>query len=264
MSPPQAVTGWCCIVTRAQPQAAAQVSALRSLGLQAQALPLLCVGPAPDPAVVQAAWATLAQQHLVMFVSANAVQHFFALRPSTLSAWPEAVRAAGPGRGTLAALRAQGVPATACVAPAADAVHADSEALWDRLQREPWRGRHVLIVRGESGRDWLAETFRAHGAQVRTLAAYTRGAPVLDPASQALLRQALAQPAQHLWLLASAEGVDQLRALAPDSDWGGAQALAPHPRIAAAARAAGFGAVAEVPADADAVAQWVRQHPCVA
>jgi uroporphyrinogen-III synthase len=119
----------------------------------------------------------------------------------------------------------------------------------------------VLIVRGERGRDWLAETLRARGAEVQTLAAYARGAAKDDAGAGTQLQQALAAPARHLWLLASAEGVASLQAMAPGADWRAAHALAPHPRIAAAARAAGFGAVAEVPADPAAVAAWVSAHP---
>jgi len=254
-------TGWRCLVTRAQPQADRQVQALHGLGVQAVALPLLDIGPAPAPDAVRAAWTTLAARHLVMFVSANAVQRFFALRPPAVPGWPAGVRAAAPGRGTVAALRAAGVPASACVSPAEDAAQSDSEALWDVLRHEGWQGRDVLVVRGEDGRDWLADTLRAQGAQVQCLAAYTLAAPSLAPAAAAALAAARAEPARHLWLLASRQAVAQLPALAPGAGWQGAHALASHPRIAAAARAAGFGHVAEVPADAAAVAAWVRAHP---
>lgn len=253
--------GWRCLVTRAQPEADRQVQALHALGVQAQALPLLAIGPAPVPDAVRAAWSTLAGRHLVMFVSANAVQRFFALRPPAVAGWPAGVRAAAPGRGTLAALRAAGVPAQACVSPAEDAAQSDSEALWAVLRHEGWPERDVLIVRGEDGRDWLADTLRAHGASVHCLAAYTLATPLFAPAAEAALAAARADPARHLWLLASRQAVAQLPSLAPGADWSAAHALASHPRIAEAARAAGFGHVAEVAADTEAVAAWVRAHP---
>ena len=58
-------------------------------------------------------------------------------------------------------------------------------------------------------------------------------------------------PESHLWLFSSSEAVANLQALAPAADWSRSAALASHPRIAQAARAAGFGRVdltAPVPA----------------
>jgi uroporphyrinogen-III synthase len=264
VTPEATPAGWRCLVTRAQPQADQQAQALRALGLQAVALPLLAIGPAPDATAVQAAWATLHRQALVMFVSANAVQRFFAWRPPGAAGWPAGVRAAAPGRGTQAALVAAGVPAMACVAPALDAAQSDSEALWAVLQHEPWQGREVLIVRGEEGRDWLADTLRAQGARVHCLAAYTLQAASLTAAMAATLAAAQARPSCHLWLLSSRQAIAQLPALAPGAGWQAAHALAPHPRIATAARAAGFGHVAQVAAEPDAIARWARQHPPLA
>jgi uroporphyrinogen-III synthase len=82
--------------------------------------------------------------------------------------------------------------------------------------------------------------------------------PVLEPAQQALLAQALAQPAQHLWLLSSSEAVGHLTRLAPGADWSASQALASHARIAASACALGFGRVREVAPAREAVLQALR------
>jgi uroporphyrinogen-III synthase len=48
-----------------------------------------------------------------------------------------------------------------------------------------------------------------------------------------------------VWLFSSSEAVAHLRSLAPGQSWSRACALATHPRIAQAARAAGFGVVCE-------------------
>ncbi|MBX3607840.1 MAG: uroporphyrinogen-III synthase [Piscinibacter sp.] len=232
------------LVTRPAAQADEWVEALRAQGLDAQALPLIGIAPAPDPAPVAAAWKTLDQEALVVFVSPNAAEQFFALRPGALP-WPGGVRAASPGPGTTRTLQRLGVPAGAIVEPAADAAQFDSEALWAQLRRFDWRGASVLIVRGDGGRDWLAETLRAAGARVRPLCAYRRGAPQLDDRQRALLEAALVAPAAHGWLFSSSEAIDQFVALAPDADHAAARALATHPRIAARARAAGFGTVLE-------------------
>lgn len=229
------------IVTRPRAQAEPFVQALQALGLDAVALPLIEIAPAPDPAAVRAAWAALPQASFVMFVSANAVAQFFALRPPG-AAWPPGVRAGATGPGTSAALAAQGLPPTAICEPGADGPF-DSEGLWGRIADEPWAGRTVWVVRGEDGRDWLAERWRAAGAVVHFVAAYARQAPRPDAHGRALLAAALADPAAHRWHFSSSEAVAHLRGLAPQVDWSHAQALATHPRIAAAARAAGFGEV---------------------
>jgi uroporphyrinogen-III synthase len=249
------------IITRPAAQAGAWVAELLALGHDAAALPLIEIGPPADPAPVLDVWRRLAPFSLVMFVSANAVQQFFAL---AAGGWPAGLRAGSTGPGTSAALRRAGVPPAAIVEPAADAPVFDSEALWAQLAREDWAGRRVLVVRGEDGRDWLADTLRGRGALVEFVAAYQRRPPQLDATTQALLQQALAAPQAHTWLFSSSEAVGHLRQLAPGADWSTSRALASHPRIAQAACAAGFGDVHLLTAPtAEAVSAWVAQGPSI-
>lgn len=241
-------------MTRPRAQAAAWVHELRALGQDAQALPLIEIVPAADGQPVRAAWAELDRFGLVFFVSANAVAQFFALAPAG-AAWPAPLLAGSTGPGTSAALRAAGVAQQGIVEPAADAPSFDSEALWAQLAARPWTGQRVLVVRGEDGRDWLADKLRGQGAGVEFVAAYGRRAPRLQPGDQALLAAALAEPASHLWLFSSSQAVGHLRTLAPAADWSQSQAVASHQRIAQAAREAGFGRVATLPPSPGAVAQ---------
>lgn len=242
------------IVTRPAAQAAGWVERLHALGCEAVALPLIGIEPLADPAPLAAVWReALPQAALAMFVSANAVEQFFAARPAG-AGWPAACDAGSTGPGTSAALRAAGVPAAQLVEPPADAPRFDSEALWARLAHRDWRGRRVLVVRGEDGRDWFAQTAAAAGAQVAFVTAYRRRPPQPTPAEAAVLACAQAAPQAHLWSFSSSEALGHLRALAPAADWAAARAVASHPRIAAAARAAGFGQVHEAPPDPSAVA----------
>jgi len=242
------------LVTRPQPQADDWVARLQALGLQAAALPLLAISGPADPAAVRAAWQQLAQMSLVMFVSPSAVDRFMALRPPGL-AWPGGVLAGGTGPGTAQALARAGVPQAAVVAPAADSGQFDSEALWALLQaRRQWLGAQVLVVRGEGGRDWLADTLRQHGASLHFVEAYRRTVPVLDAAGAVRLADALALPQRWCWLLSSSEAAGHLRLLAPQASWAGSRALASHPRIAEAARRLGFGRVDAVRPAPEAVA----------
>jgi uroporphyrinogen-III synthase len=246
------------LVTRPAAQAADWVLDLQARGLDAVALPLIAIAAVDEPAALRAAWQTLAQRRLVVFVSPNAVQHFFAQRPAS-TGWPASTRAGSPGPGTTRALVALGVPPAQIVEPAADAAQFDSESLWAQLQAHDWRGADVLVVRGDGGRDWLADTLRRHGAQVDHVAAYRRAAPRLDAAEQALLHAALAAPASHLWFFSSSEAIAHLEALAPSGvDWGRAHAVGTHPRIVERARQAGFAQAVEARPSLDAVVACIQ------
>lgn len=137
----------------------------------------------------------------------------------------------------------------------------DSEALFAalsmRLGLTALSGRPVLIVRGDGGREWLADRLREAGAQVEPVCAYRRVVPA--PAADACARvRALLRGAPHAWLLTSSEGVRNLIALA-DASLDPAERAAllhaslvvPHPRIGETARAVGFDTItASGPGDA--------------
>ena len=257
------------LVTRPQPQADTWVARLQALGLPASAFPLLGIDGPADPAPVQAAWASIArgcdgQQRplsMVMFVSPSAVQRFFEQRPAG-QAWPLSVVAAAPGLGTRQALQQAGVPAAALCSPADDGGPFDSEALWAVLQpRCTWPGASALVVRGESGRNWLADVLGQQGTQVHFVEAYRRTVPVPGAAARDALARALAQPWLHCWLFSSSEAVGHLPLLAPAADWSQARALATHPRIAAAARRLGMVQVETVAPSPEAVAAHLLAGP---
>lgn len=246
------------VVTRPAAQAAAWVDALRDQGVEARALPLIRIAPVADRVPVHEAWTALPCDALAVFVSPNAVEQFFALRPATALAWPAGTRAGATGPGTAAALRRAGVPDAAIVVPGEDAPSFDSEALWALLRTHDWAGRRVLVVRGTEGRDWLTDTLRGAGAEVHPVAAYGRMPPVLDTVGRALLADACAQPAAHVWHFSSSEAVRNLGHLQPGFDWSTSSALATHPRIVDSARAAGFGRVSAVGVRPHDVAAWLR------
>lgn len=244
------------LVTRPAAQAATWVERLRARGVHAEALPLIVIEAAADAGPLRAAWASLPTRRLVVFVSANAVEHFFAARPAG-AAWPAGVDAAAPGPGTAEALAATGVAAAAIVAPAADAPQFDSESLWLRLADRAWQDASVLVVAGDGGRAWLTEQLRGAGATVETVRAYRRGAPSFAAADRARLEAALAD-AQVVWLFSSAEAIGHLEHAAGRGRFGGARAVVTHPRIADRAHAAGFGRVVEAGPRLDAVVACIQ------
>ena len=245
------------IVTRPAVQAASWVQRLAARGIDAVAVPLIEIGDAPDAGAVRAAWAGLPSRRLVVFVSVNAVLQFFAARPADAE-WPLTLLVAAPGPGTAEALRSEGVAAATIVEPADDAPQLDSEALWERLSAHAWRGARVLVVRGDGGREWLAEQLAAAGAEVDTVASYLRRVPQLTAEVQRRIDAACADPAGHVWLFSSSEAIANLEHLAGAAAGGGSRAIATHPRIAARARQAGFATVSEVAPGIDAVAACIQ------
>lgn len=265
------------LVTRPQAEAERWVQALVREQIDAVSLPLIEIRPVADDRAVSEAWQSIGQFDAVMFVSAAAVTHFFADPSRHGRQWPHAgvVRAWAPGPATAAALVAKGVAPGDIDAPDPHSGQFDSESLWCQVGPTVRSGQQVLVVRGAQGdgkpvadggavaatqppqggqgRDWLAQQLIARGVQVHFVAVYRRCAP---PA--AVLREAEREAyavAPAWWLFTSSQAIENLVAALPGHDWSAAQALATHPRIAAAARAAGFGVVQESrPALADVVA----------
>ena len=246
------------LVTRPESEARHWVEDLRRRGFDAQAFPLIAIAPVLAAADLVQAWRQLDRYCAVMFVSGNAVRHFFGRRADGAS-WPARTRAWSPGTGTREALLAEGVAPDLIDAPPPHAAQFDSETLWRQVAGQVARGDSVLIVRGadaqgtSSGRDWLADQLTAAGAQVEVLAAYLRQPPQLTQAQRAQARQCGAA-GDCVWLFSSSQAIAHLQALLPEQAWAQGRAVATHPRIAQAARSAGFGVVCESRPSLDAVA----------
>ena len=229
------------ILTRPAGQNEALAGRLRAEGRTVELLPLLEIAPLPDPAELKAALAQVERYAMVAFVSPNAIDAAFAVR----AAWPQNVVLAVLGEGSRIALARHGVtPATHTIASPPDAGPSDSEHLLASLDLAALRGRDVLIVRGEHGRELIADGLRAAGAQVATVAAYRRRVPALDGALAARLAGLL--NGSHDWVITSSEALRGLFALAgrlgqPSAvaDLQRQQFIVPHVRIAETARALG-------------------------
>ena len=275
------------IVTRPRLEADAWVKQLRALHYDAFALPLIHIGAPVDNDDVMNAWENLHQYGAVMFVSSNAVRYFYLLnkplagalitynaiknianlsniadKSNSNSRYKPRMWATGPG--TRQALLAQGVPNDCIDSPAIDAAQFDSETLWSIVKNQVKSGDKVLIVRGRSvdvkdaagaamnGRPWLADQLTTSGVQIDFVVSYERSAPVFDAVELALMAQATMD--KSVWLLSSSEALANLRTVS-DLNWSNARAITTHPRIAQAAKMAGFGVVYESrPLLADVVA----------
>jgi len=170
-------------VTRPRAQAAGLAAQIAAQGGEPIVFPLLEISAVGDPAPLEEAVSRLYSYALVIFISPNAVA--FSM-PAILAAgsWPNGVPAAVIGQGSLAALASYGLATV--IAPS---VRFDSEGMLDLPELQPERvaGQRVLILRGNGGRELLAETLRARGAEVELVSCYHRSAPTSPEPLQSLL-----------------------------------------------------------------------------
>ncbi len=250
------------IVTRPQGDAQGWLRGLQAAGLCPLALPLIDIAPVADRLDIELAWCSLDDYAAVMFVSGNAVSHFFREKPPedlVRTAFPAPkTRVWATGPGTAQALRDAGADASLIDAPAPDADQFDSQTLWVQVRGQVQPGAKVLIVRGASvasgmpaaidsdtdrPRNWLAGQLAQAGAQVDFLTAYRRLAPAFSAKQQALAQAGASDGS--VWLFSSSEALANLASALPGFAWSGARAVATHARIADTARGLGFGVVCE-------------------
>ncbi|MFC6944430.1 fused uroporphyrinogen-III synthase HemD/membrane protein HemX [Paraburkholderia dipogonis] len=241
------------VITRPAGQSNELIARLAAAGIATLDFPLIDIAPVTDDAPLRAALASLERYALVVFVSPNAVDHAFAQSDSI---WPHALPIGVVGPGSVQALARHGVaaPAYNVISPPSgsdeDTARFDSEGLFaaidTALGATSLEGKRVLIVRGDGGREWLAERLREAGAEVDTVAAYRRLVPEPSIGAWARVHELLAG-VPHAWLLTSSEGVRNLNELAHDhltadeiAQLKRAALVTPHPRIAQTARALGF------------------------
>ena len=201
------------VVTRPLAQALALQHRIAATGRQAFIFPLLEIHPLADTAALDAALARLEQHALVAFVSPNAIDAAFARRPD----WPTTVPLAVMGASSRQALAAHGVTvASTRIYSPLDAERTDSQTLLEALDLPALAHRSVLILRGESGRELLADGLIAAGVQVTQVAAYRRAAPAINPTNASMLMQLL--DADCDWIITSSEALQILVRMAAQAD----------------------------------------------
>ncbi|MDR1888747.1 MAG: uroporphyrinogen-III synthase [Zoogloeaceae bacterium] len=233
-APPLPLQGRVIVVTRPREQAGELAAGIRALGGEAWLFPLLEITPCPDPAPLLRIAARLPEYRFAVFVSANAVRHALPSLPAGAD-WPAHLRAVAVGAGTARALAAAGV--TDCLFPSEGA---DSEHLLalPEFSESAVRGQKIAIFRGGGGRELLAQTLTARGAEVDYVPVYQRSGP---NAGQAEFCAQLAAGRFDALTLSSSEALQHLLDLAGHLPSLRATPLfAPHARITDKARAAGF------------------------
>lgn len=161
------------LVTRPAAQADALAALIADQGGEPILFPLIEISAADDPAPLQRAIKQLDAYCLAVFISPNAA--LFSVPPILAArSWPPALRAAAVGPGTANQLSALGIAPV--IVPTS---RYDSAGLLERaeLQTESVVGQRVLILRGNGGREELADTLRQRGAQVDAITVYHRSPP---------------------------------------------------------------------------------------
>lgn len=230
------------IITRPRAQAGALAGQVAATGREVVLLPLLEIFPLPDQSALMIALADLARYAMVAFVSPNAIDAAFA----HVTQWPQGVALAVLGEGSRAALARHGLDdGNATIISPRDPARSDSENLLQTLDLAALAGKEVLIVRGESGRELMADGLRAAGAVVTTVAAYRRSVPALTPALRAQLLALLER--DNDWIITSSEALRGLLALLGQLGSPAAVAkmqqqhvIVPHARIGETAKSLGL------------------------
>ncbi len=234
------------VITRPRAQADSLARQVAALGREVVVLPLLEIFPLPDQSTLIATLADLPRYAMVAFVSPNAIDAAFA----HIDQWPRQVTLAVLGEGSRAALARHGLhDGNATIVSPRDPARSDSENLLQTLDLTGLAGKEVLIVRGESGRELMADGLRAAGAIVTTVAAYRRSVPPLSAELRARLLSLLER--ENDWIITSSEALRGLLGLVgeldAESDSSGAvskmqqqHVIIPHARIAETAASMGL------------------------
>jgi len=248
------VTDWRVLLTRPAEESAAVAAALSDAGIFSSSLPLLDIEPLPITREQQAVFHDLGRYCAVIVVSKPAAR----LAVQELDqVWPQ-LPWFSVGAATAQVLADGGLrvhyPQTGD----------DSEAL---LQLSALReaiarpDARVLILRGEGGRELLAERLREQGASVDYLELYRRCLPAYDAG---VLTQRIQLERLNGLVVSSGQGFVHLQALA-GVDWPQVAQLplfVPSPRVYEMARAAGAEKVVDCRgASAAALLVALRSHP---
>ncbi len=164
------------LVTRPAHQSQHVIALLESAGAHAIPFPAIEILPVEATDTLNAQLAMLENFQIIIFISANAVEHGLNLIKNSGKSLKHADIVA-IGNSTARALEKHQIPVA--ITPETDFT---SEALlhMPRMQTDKIAGKKILIIRGTGGREHLAQTLRSRGAQVDYLEVYQRKRPETD------------------------------------------------------------------------------------
>lgn len=190
------------LLTRPRHQAGELADAIAAAGGRVIDFPVMDI-VGRDRRAIDADLDSLGEADIVIFVSANAVEHGFAAARG-------GARLAAIGAATAAALEAAGGHVD--ILPAAGF---DSEALLAEPALVAVGGRRILIVRGNGGRELLGDTLRQRGAKVDYLAVYERRPHCPDEATLVAVENEFATGGIAFVIAMSVQSLEYLLSLLP-------------------------------------------------
>ena len=159
------------LVTRPDQQSQGLCQAIEALGGRSIQFPVLEIKPAHDTEALSQMLDNLSDYDIGIFISANAVNYTLIHNISL----PAAMKVAAIGKATTQALEKHSVAVDIC--PDHDF---SSEALLQMPAMNKVAGKSVVIFRGNGGREALADSLRARGAEVSYIEVYRRELPQVD------------------------------------------------------------------------------------
>ena len=190
------------IITRPAKHAQRLQEGLQQCGREVVMFPLFDIVLNAETSQIDACLRSLRDYRLVIFVSPNAIDACFTRLASMGLAWPHQVAAGVMGEGSRQALASYGLHAeNAHIFYPTHPERTDSETLLAVLDLSDLRGGKVLIIRGDSGRDFLADALQLQGVVVEQIAAYQRQIPAFDEERQQQMRALLSQ--ENDWVITS-------------------------------------------------------------
>ncbi len=195
------------LVTRPAEQAEHLCNLIETHGGQPVRLPVINIVNVEDLTPLYQCRDQLHQFDIAIFISTNAVQKSL---PILLSAGPlpSHLQLIGVGKRTVEMLTAQGQLAL-CPPPP---FNSEAVLTLSQLQPSAIQNRHVVIFRGEGGREWLATTLQQRGATVHYVNVYRRELPSLPP-------DWLDKEKMDLIIVTSGEGLQNLFTLLKGQPW---------------------------------------------
>ncbi len=231
------LSGLTVLITRPSNQQHAMQRAIEARGGEVVALPLIEIQPLTESADIQDLKDKILQldnYHVLIFVSNNAVKFGAEVINDYWPQFPVSIDVIAVGPTTAAA--ASQLLACELIQPTSGM---SSEDLLQLPQLEDVNGKKIGIVRGQGGRELLADTLRQRGASVDYLEAYSRNA-VSYKGQDFCARVKSAKV--NVLTVSSGESLDRLTSLLADNKELMQQLslIAPSERVAQQATEAGF------------------------
>ncbi len=200
--PDRPLQGVGVLVTRPRSQATALVTAIEAQGGKAYCFPVIEIAPFEDLDVGNSV-AHLGKPDIVVFISRNAVEH--GIR------YTDGAQIAVIGPATAAAVAAAG--RVVDIQPAAGY---DSEHLLAEPKFRDVEGKRVRIIRGNNGRELLANELKKRGAIVEYLSVYERRLPMVSPETAADIETRWRAHEINVVTIMSVQSLDNLVKLLPE------------------------------------------------